>query len=316
LRSSAKRGALRRIPVAPPWKIGQASAISTIDLRRQGRIDRRGGRPVFSKINHVAIVSENYAQLAQFYEAVFGMQTSAKTRPGRAVTVGDGYVGLNINPRRAGRSAGLDHFGIQVDDCETAFERMRKSYPSVKWLKRPSNRPFAGITTHDPDGNVFDISQKDMANRTSIYVENDGKANPRHINHVAMRTLRPDAMAQFYRDVFELAPSNVDKQPGDANHYLSDGHVTLVIMPWDITDYDATGIITPGMDHIGFKVENLESFKMDVKRIADDNPRLAPAPVGTGKEGAALAKLFERSCSLGQHCLADPDGILIDVMAD
>jgi catechol 2,3-dioxygenase-like lactoylglutathione lyase family enzyme len=271
---------------------------------------------MFSKINHVAIVSDNYAQLAQFYEAVFGMKTSAKTRPGRAVTVGDGYVGLNINPRRAGRSAGLDHFGIQVADCETAFERMRRKYPSVKWLKRPSNRPFAGITSHDPDGNVFDISQKDMANRTSVYVENDGKANPRHINHVGMRTMRPDAMAEFYRDVFELAPSNVERKAGDANHYLTDGHVTLVIMPWDITNYDATGIITPGMDHIGFKVESLETFRADVKRIADDNPRLSPAPVGTGKEGAALEKLFERSCSLGQHCLADPDGILIDVMAD
>jgi catechol 2,3-dioxygenase-like lactoylglutathione lyase family enzyme len=271
---------------------------------------------MFAKINHVAIVSDNYAQLAQFYEAVFGMKTSAKTRPGRAVTVGDGYVGLNINPRRAGRSAGLDHFGIQVDDCETAFDRMGKKYGSVKWLKRPSNRPFAGITTHDPDGNVFDISQKDMANRTSIYVENDGQANPRHINHVAMRTMRPDAMAEFYRDVFELAPSNVERKPGDANHYLTDGHMTLVIMPWDITDYDATGIITPGMDHIGFKVENVETFKADVKRIADDNPRLAPAPVGTGQEGAALEKLFQRSCSLGQHFLADPDGILIDVMAD
>ena len=81
---------------------------------------------MFAKINHVAIVSENYAQLAQFYEAVFGMKTSAKTRAGRAVTVGDGYVGLNINPRRAGRSAGLDHFGIQVDDCETVFDRMRQ----------------------------------------------------------------------------------------------------------------------------------------------------------------------------------------------
>ena len=60
----------------------------------------------FAKINHVAIVSDNYGQLAEFYKAAFGMATSAKTRNGRAVTVGDGYVGLNINPRRAGRSAG------------------------------------------------------------------------------------------------------------------------------------------------------------------------------------------------------------------
>ncbi len=269
---------------------------------------------MFSKINHVAIVSENYAQLAQFYIAAFGMKTSDKTRPGRAVTVGDGYVGLNINPRRAGRAAGLDHFGIQVEDCETVFDKMRKNYPSVKWLKRPSNRPFAGITTHDPDGNVFDLSQKDMANRTAVYVDNTGVANTRHINHVAMRTMNPDDMAVFYRDVFELAPKNVDKKPDDRNHYLTDGHMTLVIMPWDITDYDATGIITPGMDHIGFKVESVETFKADVDRIVADNPRLAPNPVGTGKEGAALDKLFELSCAMGQHRLADPDGILIDVM--
>ena len=34
-----------------------------------------------AKINHVAIVSDNYAQLSKFYEAVFGMMTSAKTGP-------------------------------------------------------------------------------------------------------------------------------------------------------------------------------------------------------------------------------------------
>ena len=184
----------------------------------------------------------------------------------------------------------------------------------MKWLQRPSNRPFAGITTHDPDGNVFDISQKDMKNRTNIYVENDGKANPRHIDHVAMRTLRPADMADFFQDVFELAPAN--KEAGDRNHYLTDGHVTLVIMPWDITDYEGTGIITPGMDHIGFKVEDMQAFKRDVEQIAADNPRLAPAPVGTGAEGKKLADLFRRSCPLGQHQMADCDGVLIDVRAD
>ena len=268
---------------------------------------------MFSKINHVAIVSYDYAQLAQFYAAVFGMRTSTKTRVGSAVTVGDGYVGLNINPRRAGRAAGLDHFGIEVEDSETAFERMRRKYPSVKWLQRPSNRPFAGISTHDPDGNMFDISQKNMTNRTSVYRDQEGSAsvNPRHIDHVALRTMRADDMAEFYRDVFELASAN--KAAGDRNHYLTDGHMTLVIMPWDITDYDGTGIITAGMDHIGFKVERVEKFKSDVARIAADNPLLAPAPVGTGAEGEKLLDLFRRSCPLGQHQMADCDGVLIDV---
>jgi catechol 2,3-dioxygenase-like lactoylglutathione lyase family enzyme len=271
---------------------------------------------MFAKINHVAIVSENYAMLAKFYEAVFGMKNSGYGRAARAVTVGDGYVGLNINPRRAGRIAGLDHFGIQVADVETVYDRMRKNYPTVKWLKRPSNRPFAGVTTHDPDGNVFDISQKDMTNRSAIYVENDGKANPRHINHVAMRTMRPDDMAGFYRDVFELMPSNIAKREGDANHYLTDGHMTLVIMPWDITDYDGTGISSRGMDHIGFKVESVEAVKNDVEEIAANNPLLAPSPLGTGKEGAARERLCQRSCSMGQYWMSDSDGILIDIAAD
>ncbi|HZS64364.1 MAG TPA: VOC family protein [Xanthobacteraceae bacterium] len=271
---------------------------------------------MFSKINHVAIVSENYTRLPKFYEAVFGMNPPKKSRPLRACNVGDGYVGLNINPRRAGRPCGLDHFGIEVQDVETVFDRMRKNYPAVKWVQRPSTRPFAGITTHDPDGNVFDLSQKEMKNRDAVYIENDGNVNPRHIDHVAMRTMRPKEMADFYSKVFELAPTNRNKGPNDPNYYVTDGHITLVIMPWDITDYFGTGIIRAGMDHIGFKVEDLDAFKEDVERIADENQHVAPSPFGKGEGGKALEELCQRSCPIGQHWMADSDGILIDVHAD
>ena len=98
---------------------------------------------MFSKINHIAISSSNYSLLPRFYESVFGMKNGSVGRPATGITVGDGYVGINFNPRRAGRVAGLDHFGIQVDDCETVFDRMRKKYPTVDWLKRPASRPFA-----------------------------------------------------------------------------------------------------------------------------------------------------------------------------
>jgi hypothetical protein len=125
--------------------------------------------------------------------------------------------------------------------------------------------------------------------------------------------LQPEVSAEFFRDVFELAPANIAKGADDPNHYLTDGHVTLVIMPWDITDYDGTGIITTGMDHIGFRVESVAAVKRDIQKIADDNPRLAPEPVATGAEGIALEQLFARSCPLGQHRLADSDGVLIDI---
>src|ERR1051326_2101371 len=97
--------------------------------------------PLFAKINHVAIVSERYALLAAFYQSLFGMAASEQTRPNRAITVGDGYVGLNINPRKAGRPAGLDHFGVEVEDAATVLDRLRSKYPQADWIERPSTRP-------------------------------------------------------------------------------------------------------------------------------------------------------------------------------
>ena len=102
-----------------------------------------------SKINHVAIMSGNYALESKFYESYFGMKNSPNARSHRAVSIGDGYVGMNINPRRAGRPARFDHFGIQVDDLEGAMDKLRES--GVKILKRPSTRPFAAYSGHEGD---------------------------------------------------------------------------------------------------------------------------------------------------------------------
>ena len=168
-----------------------------------------------AKIKHIAIVSDQYALEGRFYEAVFGMRSAADKRPERAVTVSDGYVGLNINPRKAGRPAGLDHFGVEVEDAERVCARLRERHPAIEVLKRPGTRPFAGISTHDPAGNLFDLSQKDMENRTSVYVEQP-REQPRVISHLALRTLRADEVAEFYIDLFGF--ERLAKKAGDPNH--------------------------------------------------------------------------------------------------
>jgi len=104
---------------------------------------------MFAKLKHVAIVSANYALMGRFYEAVFKMRVSGHARPESAVVVGDGYVGLNINPRRAGRQAGFDHFGFEVDDVETVFARFKEKYPSIRVLKKPGP---AGAFVRSPSG--------------------------------------------------------------------------------------------------------------------------------------------------------------------
>ncbi len=263
---------------------------------------------MLAKIKHIAIVSDQYALQGKFYEAVFGMTTASNTRPERAVTVSDGYVGLNINPRKAGRPAGLDHFGVEVEDVEEVYARLRK-YPAVRVMKRPSTRPFAGITTHDPAGNIFDLSQRDMENRTSVYVETV-QPHDRAISHIAVRTLRVEEVAQFYIDVFGFEALN--KNTGDGNFYLSDGRVTLLLMPWKITDFAGTGIARPGPDHIGFEVESMAAVRERLQTLGDNNPHLRPLPVGTGSEGKARLELFA-GCAYGRYHFSDVDGVLIDI---
>src|SRR5258705_4552052 len=262
-----------------------------------------------AKIKHIALVSDQYALEGRFYEAVFGMKTAADKRPERAVTVSDGAVGLNINPRKAGRPAGLDHFGVEVEDVERTCARLRERYPAIQVLKRPSTRLLAVISTHDPASILFDLSQKDMENRASVYVE-PPREQARAINHLALRTLHADEVAEFYVDLFGF--ERLDKRAGDPNHYLSDGRIALLLMPWSILDYEGGGIARPGPDHIGFRVESLQAVKERLQTVGDDNPHLRPFPLGAGPEGRARLPPFQR-CPRRPHHLADPDGALLDL---
>jgi catechol 2,3-dioxygenase-like lactoylglutathione lyase family enzyme len=265
-----------------------------------------------AKINHIAIVSEDYAQAAQFYQSIFGFRAPAEQKIFNAVTVGDGYVGLNLNPRRPARNAGLDHFGIEVDDLEHTMATLREKHPDVHVLKRMSSRKFASYTTHDPDGNILDLSQRQMANRGEIYTAVEaGWQQKRTVSHYGVRTLHPERLAEFYADMFALTPAN--KQHGDRNQYMSDGRVTLTLMPWDILDFDGTGIVRAGPHHIGIKVESLESFKADLDHAVGENPSLAPKPIAVGKEGEAARKNFAESVPYATLQLADNTHVLLAV---
>ncbi|HYY87779.1 MAG TPA: VOC family protein [Chloroflexota bacterium] len=264
-----------------------------------------------ARIKHIAIVSDNFALSGRFYEAVFGMRTSPESRPESAVNCTDGYVGLNINPRKPGRQAGFDHFGFEVDDVEAVFERARASFPECEYLKRPSNRPFAGISMHDPAGQVFDLSQEGMSNRGGVYVLKDGGGTrePR-VTHFVLRSVIADKVTEFYRTVLQL--DEVETRADDPRHYLTDGVVTLVVAPWKIGDYAGSGIERPALDHIGFAVDDLEEFQSNIKRITSRNAQLAPRQIDVGPEGEVRQKLLA-TCRYGQQQLSDPDCVLLDV---
>ena len=58
----------------------------------------------------------------------------------------------------------------------------------------------------------------------------------------------------------------------DPNFYLTDGKVTLVLTPWKIEDYHDAEHRGPGLDHVGFKVESVETFKKDFEILTTVDP--------------------------------------------
>ena len=86
---------------------------------------------MFGKLNHLAITSDHYTLLGMFYRAAFGLKASGDTaREIGAISVGDGYLGMTLIPRRGGRKAGLDHFGIEVEDLEKVRAKVAKKFPA------------------------------------------------------------------------------------------------------------------------------------------------------------------------------------------
>src|SRR5882762_4917981 len=229
---------------------------------------------MFAQINHVAIISHQYNTLGKFYEAVFGLKSSGKGRPASAITIGDGYVGLNLIPRRDGYVASIDHFGMVVD--------------------------------------VFDLAQKKEDTRKEVYAEiaGGGWAQDRYVNKFAIRTPNAEQCAEFYRDVFELEP--VGRNSNAAGYCLTDGRMTLAILPWSIPAFEGMSIKRPGPDHIGFHVENLDAFKARVAEVAGMNPYLAGLPLG-GSPESDVRKRFFAGQEGGKWQMSDPDGNWIDI---
>jgi catechol 2,3-dioxygenase-like lactoylglutathione lyase family enzyme len=166
--------------------------------------------------------------------------------------------------------------------------------------------PFAGLRSYDPAGTQFDIAQAHVANVREGYNE-AGWDQSRWINHISIRADDPARLAEFYEKVFELKEAETYKDDGAI--CMSDGKVKLLLRPRDKSLYRG---LREGLDHMGFKVEDLEQAKNDLAALAESAPESAPRKLAVGLHGKMIEEDFRRCC-LGQHFIADPDGVLIDL---
>ena len=229
----------------------------------------------FAKLNHLAIVSENFALSSRFYEAYFGMKQAKGYRAEGGAVIGDGYVGMNVNPRVPGRGGRPRAFRLRGDRC-TKGARPLKKYPRSNWLKRPSNRPYAGIWRMIPTATCSTSRRRRWRTAWTSMPSRRRQDPSAPISHFGLRTMNPDRMAEFYRDIFELEAA---QQAGRRSEPLSDrrphdhGRHAVEDQRLRRDRHHAASL-----DHMGFKVENLAKFKEDVERISSRNPYLAPLP--------------------------------------
>ena len=132
---------------------------------------------MLTRIQHFAIVSENFVREAKFYESAFGMKRS---KPGSEEEAEGDTHQLRGQYQRRLRRCYHDRQETRVYPGFASFWRRcgrrrrgdrahQKNYPDVAVLKRPSNRPFATYGAHDPEGNYFDLTQEGMSNRRDVY---------------------------------------------------------------------------------------------------------------------------------------------------
>jgi catechol 2,3-dioxygenase-like lactoylglutathione lyase family enzyme len=271
-------------------------------------------------------MSSNPANVGAMYETLFGLSFDASVEPvtyGEVLT--DGAVTLHLHRRLPGHRLGLHHFGIEVDDAKAALDKIKSDYPQIGWINRPPDCPYAGYLSHDPAGSIFALSDRatpgaagiSTQRKTSTNFERWSKADPagRYLHHYAIRTRNLDACADFHEDVFGF--QRTGGKDDDPNQYLSDGHMTLMLIPWSIQDYAGISVTGRGPDHIGFKVEDAAVLVSEIEGYwSHFAPGRAPLWLFNqvnrdSQESQTMDGILDRTCPMSSYHFTDTDGVFI-----
>lgn len=109
------------------------------------------------RLRHIAITVRDAEKAAKFFENAFGMKRVRKG--GRSIHLTDGVMNVALlQIKNSDESVGIAHFGIWVDDFESA-EKKALDAGAVCVQGRPSiNEGYYEAKYRSPDGLVFDLT--------------------------------------------------------------------------------------------------------------------------------------------------------------
>jgi catechol 2,3-dioxygenase-like lactoylglutathione lyase family enzyme len=90
------------------------------------------------------------------------------------------------------------------------------------------------------------------------------------IRHLAIFARSPKKVAQFYRDTFEMEV--IHQAPNEIAFFLSDGYLTLAILP-----HRLEGEAAAGLNHFGFEIADLDKVRGKLADFGVEMPK--PRPV-------------------------------------
>jgi catechol 1,2-dioxygenase len=116
-----------------------------------------------TRLRHVAVVVRDLEKAARFYEQVFGLKRVGREdlEMGSGIYLSDGQINLALLKYRKEAPSGAHHFGFQVDDLEATRKRIEAAGGTFFFtLGDAKEEANFEMKFKDPDGVVFDISQK------------------------------------------------------------------------------------------------------------------------------------------------------------
>jgi catechol 2,3-dioxygenase-like lactoylglutathione lyase family enzyme len=125
-----------------------------------------------AKLHHIAICVRDIEAAAAFYEKVFGLKRVGREdlEMGSGLYLSDGVINLALLSYKRGASAagttgappvGPHHFGFIVDDLAATQREIEAAGGKFFFkLGADAERPNFELKFKDPEGIIFDISQK------------------------------------------------------------------------------------------------------------------------------------------------------------
>jgi protocatechuate 3,4-dioxygenase beta subunit/predicted enzyme related to lactoylglutathione lyase len=116
-----------------------------------------------TRLRHIAVVVRDLERAAGFYEKAFDLKRVGREdlEMGSGIYLSDGVINLALLKYKNETASGAHHFGFQVDDLEAARKRIEAAGGTFFFtLGKTKEEANFEMKFKDPDGVIFDISQK------------------------------------------------------------------------------------------------------------------------------------------------------------